>query len=127
VTFTTPRVVAIAALAALGGVGAAAATFPTAPPPVVQRAQAPATPVEVRTETIHRTIHVIRHERAHVRRRRPPAVVAPPPAPAPRIAVAAPAAPVTRAVRPLRSRTSGSSGHGGEREHEGGEHERGDD
>jgi hypothetical protein len=77
-------------------------------------------PVEVRTEVIHRTVHVVRHVRPKHR-------VAAPPAPAPVQAPAPPAraavqAPAPRPTRPLRthSSTTGAS-HGDDGEHEGGD------
>jgi hypothetical protein len=110
-----------------------------------------AAPVVVRTETIRRTIHVVKHEKPkHLRTPAQPAIVArvpsaaPPPAPPPVTAAgSAPApapvaAPVARSVAPapvthhVVTRTSGSAGSGGgsshgedggerEREHEGGD------
>ena len=70
VTFTTPRVAAIAVLAALGGIGASALAFQPDTPPATTAAAATTAPVEVRTETIHRTVRVTRHERSHKRKRR---------------------------------------------------------
>jgi hypothetical protein len=73
-------------------------------------------PVEVRTEVIHRTVHVVRHIRPKRR-------LAAPPSPA---AVQAPApvaarAPALRATRPLRSHSSATgASHGDDGEHEGG-------
>jgi hypothetical protein len=86
------------------------------------------TPVtEVRTQTIHRTVRIVRHERVHHRRKPAPVVqttpVSTPAAPVP----AATAAPPPRPARPLVTRTSGSGrGHGDDGEHER-EHEGGDD
>jgi hypothetical protein len=80
-------------------------------------------PVEVRTQIVHRTVHVVRHIR------RKPRVTAPPPAPA---AVAAPpqraavtvapaAPPAPRVSRPLRTHSSSTGGGGEDRgEREGG-------
>ena len=129
-TFTTPRVAAIAALAALGGIGASALAFQPDPQAAKPVAAATAAPVEVRTQTIHRTVRVTRHERSHKRKRRPQPVAAAPPQ---RVAVAAPtrvAAPAPAPAapsRPLRSRTSGSSGRGHEGEGHENEHEGEDD
>ena len=124
VTFTTPRVATIAALAALGGIGASALAFQPDPQAAKPVAAATAAPVEVRTETIHRTVRVTRHERSHTRKRRPPVAAAAPPRRVAAVAparVAAPAPAPAAPSRPLRSRTSGSSGRGhegDEREHE---------
>lgn len=91
-------------------------------------------PVEVRTQTIRRTVRIVKHQR---RRREPPA-----PAPATAAVAAVPAARSTPAApqaappqpvssTPVRTRTSGAGSSGGEREHgdehEGGEREGGDD
>src|SRR3954447_5089809 len=133
-----------ATLAALGGLGAVAISSGdgTSASPAAQTQ-----PVQVRTETIRRTIRVVKHEKPkHHRRPKPAAVPAAAPAPrpvapAPRPAVtAAPPAPVrpatpTRVVsapaptRHVTTRSSGSSGSGEhEREHETEhEHEGGDD
>jgi hypothetical protein len=90
-------------------------------------------PVDVRTQTIRRTVRIVKHQRP---RREPPA-----PAPAPAVAAvpAARSTPVTPQAAPpqpmnstpVRTRTSGAGSSGGEREHgdehEGGEREGGDD
>jgi hypothetical protein len=92
-------------------------------------------PVEVRTQTIRRTIRVVKHEKPRHAPSQPPASAAPP-VPARVAAVAAvprvaPAAPPPRRSTPVRTRTSGGgSAGGGEREHENehaGEREVGDD
>src|SRR3954454_24268343 len=54
----TPIVIAVAVLSALGGIAAAAIALPTASPRPLTAAATP-TP-QVRTETIRRTIHVVR-------------------------------------------------------------------
>lgn len=117
---TATTAVVAAALLAVGGAAGAALSAGPGHPPVATVAAAPA-PVEVRTQVIHRTVHVVRHLKPK-RARRP----APPPA-----AVVAPARaqPVTAAVaprsaRPLSTRSSATGSGGGEREHE---HEGGDD
>ena len=87
-------------------------------------------PVEVRTQTIRRTVRIVKHQRP---RREPPA-----PAPATSAVAAVPAArstpvapqaapPQPVSSTPVRTRTSGAGSSGGEREHEGGEREGGDD
>lgn len=119
-TFTTPRVAVIAALAALSGASGAAVVLPVqASVPAAAVGPPTPLPVEVRTKTIHRTIHVIRHEKPRHRRT---VAAAPPPAPPPRapatpVAAAAPNRTTAAPARPLRSSTSGAHG-GGEREHE---------
>jgi hypothetical protein len=105
-------------------------------------AAAPA-PVEVRTQVIHRTVRIVRHER----RKAPRHVAAPAAATAPAVAAAAPrvvtpAPAATAPARPLvtRSSATGSShaapplrtrasatGGAHEHEHEDGEHEGGGD
>ena len=89
-------------------------------------------PVDVRTQTIRRTVRIVKHQRP---RREPPAP-APAPAPATSAAAAVPAArstpvapqgasPQPTSSTPVRTRTSGAGPSGGEREREG--RERGDD
>jgi hypothetical protein len=134
-----------ATLAALGGLAAYAVASGDEP----SSTQAAKTqPVEVRTETIRRTVHVVKHEKPRHRRTKAPhgparaaapaASAAPAPAPA-AVTSAAPARPaparVVSAPAPahhLTTRTSGGSGRGGEDEHEREhesehEHEGGDD
>jgi hypothetical protein len=74
--FRTPLIASIAVLSALGGVAAAAIALPTSPPPVKAAAIVPsATPTpEVRTETVHRTIHVVQRHKTPAR---PAATAAP--------------------------------------------------
>ena len=131
-------------LAALGGLTAFAVASGNAKEAAGTAAASRTQPVEVRTQTVHRTVRVTK--RAHGRHGADD-VAAPAPAPAPAAPPAAapapaPAAPVTRAAAPapapVTTRTSGSSednsGHGGggddgfehEAEHEG-EHHGGDD
>lgn len=86
-------------------------------------------PVEVRTQTIRRTIRIVKHERPRHTRPEPvaPAPTAVPAVPAaastPVVPQAAP--PTPRSSTPVRTRTSGGGSPGGEREHgeerEGGE------
>jgi hypothetical protein len=127
VTFTTPRIAAVAGISALAGATAALIALPAQAPTGARNHVAPA-PVEVRTRTVHRTIHVIRREPAPRRPvRRPPPAAAPavqPTSPQAAAPVPAVATPTVRA-QPLRTRTSGAGERGaGEREHE---RERGDD
>jgi hypothetical protein len=116
-----PAATALAAggLLLAGGATGAALTAGSDTPATPERRAAPA-PVEVRTEVVHRTVHVVRHIKPK-RRAAPatatPAVVAPRPQPV--------AATVARPARPLRTRSSATTG-GGEREHEV-EHEGADD
>jgi hypothetical protein len=115
---TATTTLAAAALLAVGGAAGAAlsAGRDGAPTPSAAVARAP---VEVRTQVIHRTVHVVRHIRPkRVKRAAPPAPV-PPPAVAPVRAQPVVAAVAPRSARPLRTRSSatGPSG-GGEREHE---------
>jgi hypothetical protein len=88
---------------------------------VVATAARPA-PVEVRTEVIHRTVHVVRHIRPKHRIAPPaPAAVQAPAPPPQRVAVTV-APPAPRATRPLRTHSSATgSSHGDEGEHEGGD------
>jgi hypothetical protein len=62
----TPLIASIAVLSALGGVAAAAIALPTSPPKVNAAQIVPsATPTpEVRTETVRRTIHVVKRDKA---------------------------------------------------------------
>jgi hypothetical protein len=80
-------------------------------------------PVEVRTEVIHRTAHVVRHIRPKHRTvapAAPAAVAAPAPAPPQRAAVTV-APPASAATRPLRTHSSATgASHGDDGEHEGG-------
>jgi hypothetical protein len=123
---THTKVAAGISLVALGSVaGYAVGGGPgTGQDPV--NAEAKRRPVEIRTKTIRRTIHVVRHEKP---KPQPSAPVAPAPpvaaavagtpvAPAPQASVPPPAA-----SQPVRTRTSGST-RGGERDDRGtGEHE----
>ena len=85
-----------------------------------------AAPVEVRTQIVHRTVHVIRREKP---KRRKPTRATSSPAPIPAVstppatarAVTLPAKPQSTA--PVRTRTSGASGGSGESD----DHGRGDD
>jgi hypothetical protein len=126
-----------ATLAALGGL-AAYAVASGDEPGATQAAKAQ--PVEVRTETIRRTVRVVKHEKPKHRRQshRASTAAAPPaPAPAPAPVAAAPAAPaqpassrVVSAPAPSRNVTTRTSGGSGRGEHEGeheSEHEGGDD
>ena len=127
-------------LVALGSLaGYAVGSGPPAEQP--DAAAAKRQPVEVRTQTIHRTVRVVKRERPHRNRAEPaapPAPAAAPPPPAQAAAVApspavAPqsAAPQPTSSTPVRTRTSGAGPAGGEREHgderEDGEGEGGDD
>ena len=86
----TPIVVAVALLSALGGVALAAVAMPASPsrPTPAAAAVAPSPTPEVRTETVHRTIHIVRREhsrsapRAASRARAAATPAAAPPAPA---------------------------------------------
>ena len=111
-----PTPIQIAAgFALLGAGGVAGAALPVAAQRPAAVAAAPA-PVEVRTQVVHRTVRVVRHERPkHLRPRRAAA-----PAPAQRLAtpsaapapVHAAAAPATAASgRPLVTRSSGTAAH----------------
>jgi hypothetical protein len=145
----TKKLAAGATFAALGGLTAVAIGQPGRTDTKTQAAA----PVEVRTETIRKTVHVVRHEKPrHKRVRRPaapvvaprPASAAPPPSPAPATTGSAPgySAPAPRPVtprytasipstthHPVTTRTSGGSSGGGsgsgegEREREGREHD----
>jgi hypothetical protein len=124
----------IAAGASLVALGSAAGYAVGSGSAGEQRAVAAAKrqPVEVRTQTIRRTVRIVKHQRP---RREPPAppVSAPPPVavvPAARSTPVAPAQaapPQPTSSTPVRTRTSGAGSAGGEREHEGGEREGGDD
>ena len=114
---TAATTLAAAALLAIGGAAGAALSAGRAP---VSRAAVAPAPVEVRTQVIHRTVHVVRHIKPKRVKR------AASPAPAPTVA-AAPVRPVAaaatpRPARPLRTRSSATgSTAGGEHEHEGGD------
>jgi hypothetical protein len=120
-----PVTVTIAALGLLVTGGAAGAALAGRPDSVGAAAtpSRPA-PVEVRTEVIHRTVHVVRHIRPKHRSVAAAPAAVPAPAPAPpsqqRVAVAVPPS-ASAATRPLRthSSTTGAS-HGDDGEHEGG-------
>ena len=108
-----PTPIQIAAgFALLGAGGVAGAALPVAAQRPAAVAAAPA-PVEVRTQVVHRTVRVVRHERPkHLRPRRAPALApaeppAAPAAPAPAAAAPAPAA----TGRPLVTRSSGTAAH----------------
>jgi hypothetical protein len=114
-----PTPIQIAAgVALLGAGGVAGAALPVAAQRPAAVAAAPA-PVEVRTQVVHRTVRIVRHERPkHLRPRRPaaaapapaPPPAAPPPAPAARVPAAT--APATAAAgRPLVTRSSGTAAH----------------
>jgi hypothetical protein len=93
-----------------GGAGGLALFERPDPAGVAPTAARPA-PVEVRTEVIHRTVHVVRHIRPKRR------IAAPPPQ---RVAVTA-APPAPRATWPLRTHSSATgASHGDDGEHEGG-------
>ena len=126
-----------AALLGLGGLFGAALTAGSDSAPAPAAAVSPERqPVEVRTVVKRRTVHVYRKPK---HRRRAVAAATPAPAPAAaRAPVAAPVAPApavasapVRASQPLVTRTSGSGRsheEGEDRgEHEGREHEGGDD
>lgn len=106
---------AAAALLVAGGAAGAALTAQADRSSAPARAAGPA-PVEVRTEVVHRTVHVVRHVRP-----KPKHVAAAPPAPAapavtPVTARPVAASPARPASRPLRTRSSAT---GGEREDHG--------
>ncbi len=111
-----PTPIQIAAgFALLGAGGVAGAALPVAAQRPAAVAVAPA-PVEVRTQVVHRTVRVVRHERPkHLRPRRAAAPApaqrpaAPSAAPAPAPAAAAPATAATG--RPLVTRSSGTAAH----------------
>lgn len=125
-----------AALLGVGGVFGAALTADSDPSTAAPTAVVKRPPVEIRTVVKRRTVHVYRKPKKHKPAVRPatPASAPPPaPAPAPAPAVAPASVRASEPVQPLETRTSGSSG-GREREesddrseHEGGEHEGGDD
>jgi len=85
-------------------------------------------PVEVRTETIRRTVRVVKHERPK-HRPDPATTVAPAaPAPAQQVTPATPVAPQSAPPAnstPVRTRTSGAGSPSGERE-DGDDHDRGE-
>jgi hypothetical protein len=131
------KVAAGASLVALGSLGG----YTVGSGPNEEQTSAAAAkrrPVEVRTQTIHRTVRVVKHERPH--RKQPesaapatPAVTAAPAVPVSRSTPVAPQAapPQPTSSTPVRTRTSGAGSSGDEREHgeehEGGDHEGGDD
>lgn len=103
----TSKIAAGAALAGLGALGGAAVA-PQPERPTTTKVSAPAPP-EVRTEVIHRTIHVYKHPK---KRHAQPAAAAPAPAaaaPAPVAAAAATTTPSSGYARPLSSHTSGAA------------------
>lgn len=107
----------VTAAAALLAVGAAGGVALVGRPPTIAPAttKAAARPVEVRTQVIHRTEHVVRHERRT--RRSAPAISLVQAPPRPRPAVAAASAP--RRSAPFRTRSSPAaarSGDDGERQ-----------
>jgi hypothetical protein len=125
-------------LVALGSLaGYAVGSGPPADQP--EAAAAKRQPVEVRTQTIRRTVRVVKRERPHRNRAEAaaaPAAAPPPPAQAAAVAPSPPVAPRSAAPQPtgstpVRTRTSGAGPAGGEREHgeerEDGEREGGDD
>ena len=117
---TAATTLAAAALLAIGGTAGAALSAGRGRAPVSRAAVAPA-PVEVRTQVIHRTVHVVRHIKPKRVKRAAPPAPAPTVAPAPVRPVVAAATP--RPVRPLRTRSSATGSTGGgehEHEHEGG-------
>jgi hypothetical protein len=111
-----PLTATTAAVGLLVAGGAAGVALFERPDPAAPTAARPA-PVEVRTEVIHRTVHVVRHIRPKHR-------VAAPPAPA-AVQGAAPVvarAPAPRTTRPLRTQSSATgASHGDDGEHEGGD------
>jgi len=105
----------VAGLGALGAVALASNNAPTpAAPPSARRVVE--LPPEIRTVTVTRTIHRVRHEHAPAKTAAPPA--APPVAPP----AAAPAAVPVRSAKPLRTSSSPGAVHG-----ESDEHDHGDD
>ena len=133
------KLAAGASLAALGGIAAVAVAQPG---DTGTAKQAAAAPVEVRTETIRKVVHVTKHEKPKHRRGRPATpAAAQRPAPTPPPAPAAPAtsapvyrapapvaaprpvasirAPVTTTHHPVTTRTSGGSSGSGRGEDEG--------
>jgi hypothetical protein len=102
-------VLTAATLLVAGGAGGAALSARPDRAAAPSRAASPA-PVEVRTQVIHRTVHVVRHVK-------PKSAAAAPPAPvvavAPARAQPTAATPARPAARPLRTRSSTT---GGERE-----------
>jgi uncharacterized membrane protein YgcG len=73
----TPLIASIAVLSALGGVAAAAIALPTSPPAKTAAVVPAATPTpEVRTETVRRTIHVVKRDKAPARATSTPVAIA---------------------------------------------------
>jgi hypothetical protein len=120
-----PVTATTAALGLLAMGGAAGAALAGRPDSVgVAATPSRPAPVEVRTEVIHRTVHVVRHIRPKRRTVAPAPAIVPAPAPAPpprqRVAVAV-APPAAAATRPLRTHSSATgASHGDDGEHEGG-------
>jgi hypothetical protein len=116
---TVTTTLAASALLVAGGAAGAALSAGLDRSPAAAATPAPA-PVEVRTQVIHRTVHVVRHIKPK-RVERSASPPAPPPVVLPARAQQA-VAPVPQ--RPARALRTGSSatGHGGDddREHEGG-------
>jgi hypothetical protein len=124
VSETRTKIAAGATLLALGGLAGVALSAESSPA-TGAAAKTAAAPVEVRTQVIRRTVHVIRREKPKRAKHaiRPTSSAAPIPAAAPASVprvVALPAQPQQRPA-PVRTRTSGASGSGS------GEHEQGDD
>ncbi len=135
-TGTQTKLAAGLSLVALGGfagyaLGAGAGDRPGAT--VAAQRQ----PLEVRTQTIHRTVRIVKHEKPPKPKRQAAPVAAPAAAPVRVVAVrpvqrvqqpVAAAPPVRQAPAPVRTRTSGGGSRAKEAEHEGGaEREGGDD
>jgi hypothetical protein len=119
-----PFTATTAAVGLLVAGGAAGVTLFERPEPagVAQAAAARPAPVEVRTEVIHRTVHVVRHIRPKHRIAASPAPVAvQAPAPPPQRTAVTAAPPAPRATRPLQTHSSATgASHGDDDEHEGG-------
>jgi hypothetical protein len=116
-----PLTATTAAVGLLVAGGAAGVALFERPDPAAPTAARPA-PVEVRTEVIHRTVHVVRHIRPKRRVAAPsvPVAVQAPASPPQRAAVTA-APPAPRTTRPLRTHSSATgASHGDDGEHEGG-------
>jgi len=60
----TPVIAAVAVLSALGGVAAAAIALPSSPPRSAAAQVVPTATPEIRTETVRRTIHVVRKDKS---------------------------------------------------------------
>lgn len=116
---TRTKIATGATLLALGGLAGVALSAESQQ--TTSSAATPTPPVEVRTEVVHRTVHVIRREKAKK-------VSAPPARAATPVPAAAPSPSVARVVSapapspspaPVRTRTSGgSSGRGSDDGHE---------